>query len=112
MFILSCDGRYALQKRPDSGLLAGLWQFPNVPGKLEAETAIYAVEEMGLIPKEILRQVEKKHIFTHVQWDMSGVYMEVREVNGDFQWLSAEEVNTRAALPTAFRQFWEETDYV
>ena len=112
VFILNCDGRYALQKRPDFGLLAGLWQFPNMPGKLKTEDAIGKVEELGLIPKEIIRQVEKKHIFTHIQWNMSGVYMEVREAAGEFCWLTAEEVDARAALPTAFRQFWEEIQYV
>ena len=112
VFILSCGGKYALQKRPDKGLLAGLWQFPNMPGRLEAEAAIDEVERIGLIPKEINRIVEKKHIFTHVQWDMCGVYMEVRESEGDFTWLTADEVNRQAALPTAFRQFWEETGYV
>ena len=48
VFILSCDGEYALQKRPGKGLLAGLWQFPNVPGKLNVEQALCAVEEMGI----------------------------------------------------------------
>ena len=112
VLILSCDGRYALQKRPDTGLLAGLWEFPNAPGKLGTKAAISKVEQMGMIPKEIYRQVEKKHIFTHVQWDMSGVYMEVREPAEPFAWLTAEEVNVQAALPTAFRQFWEEVGYV
>ena len=112
VLILSCQGRYALRKRPDRGLLAGLWEFPNVSGKLDAEAAIIAVEQTGMIPKEIYRQVEKKHIFTHVQWDMCGVYMEVREPAEPFAWLTAEEVNAQAALPTAFRQFWEEVGYV
>ena len=112
VFILSCEGMYALQKRPSKGLLAGLWQFPNVKGKLDTEAAIAAVEETGLIPKEIYRQVEKKHIFTHVQWNMSGVYMEVRETGGGFTWLTAEQILEQAALPTAFRQFWEEAGYV
>ena len=44
VFILSCDGRYALRKRPDPGLLAGLWEFPNVPGKLETKKALDQVE--------------------------------------------------------------------
>ena len=66
------------------------------------------VEKMGLRPKEILRTVEKKHIFTHIRWEMRGVYMEVRKPAGDFTWLTAEQIDSNAALPTAFRQFWEE----
>ena len=112
VFILSCGGYYALQKRPKQGLLAGLWQFPNVPGKLEIHDAVNEVEKMELKPAEIIKQVERKHIFTHIEWDMCGVYVEVREKTGEFTWLTAEEINRKAALPTAFHQFWEETEDV
>ena len=112
VFILRCGDRYALQKRPEEGLLAGLWQFPNIPEKRELQDAILKMEEMGLKPAEIIRQVEKKHIFTHVQWNMSGIFAEVHECAEDFDWMTAQEINEHAALPTAFRQFWEETGYV
>ena len=108
VFILSCDGHYALRKRPETGLLALLWEFPHVPGKLGTDAVVAQVEQMGLKLKDIKRQVEKKHIFTHVQWDMRGVYMEVAAPAGDVVWLTAEQINEEAALPTAFRQFWEE----
>ena len=112
VFILSCDGCYALQKRPNNGLLAGLWQFPNCPGKLDVEKALAAVEEMGLVPREISRQVERKHIFTHIQWEMRGIYLEVTSPEGGFNWFTAEQIRQEAALPTAFRQFWEEIENV
>jgi A/G-specific adenine glycosylase len=108
VFILSCEGFYALEKRPDKGLLASLWQFPNVDGKLDLDAAIAAVEGMGTKPREILRQVERTHIFTHIEWDMRGVYMEVAEKTNSFRWFSEEQIRTEAALPTAFRQFWDE----
>ena len=107
VFILSCEGRFALEKRPNKGLLAGLWQFPNVPGKLGIQDALDTVTVMGLHPREILREVEKTHIFTHIQWNMKGIYLETAEIGGSFQWFTEEEINTQAALPTAFRQFWE-----
>ncbi|MBR4017608.1 MAG: A/G-specific adenine glycosylase [Oscillospiraceae bacterium] len=110
VFVLSCDGKYAIEKRPDHGLLAGLWQFPNVPRKMPLQGALEQVERFGLKPKEILIQVERKHIFTHIEWDMCGVYIEVAECGGDFRWLSAEEINVQIALPTAFRLFWEELE--
>ena len=107
VFILSCDGSYALEKRPNRGLLAGLWQFPNVSGHLSTDQALEAVENMGLHPREILRESEKKHIFTHIQWNMKGIYLEVAKPEGSFQWFTQQEINTQAALPTAFRQVWE-----
>ena len=107
VFLLFCDDKVALQKRPDSGLLAGLWQFPNVPGLLETKQALEAVEAMGLRPREVLRQTRRQHIFTHIQWEMEGCYLEVAEPAGDFVWRTAEEIEKENALPTAFRQFLE-----
>jgi len=112
VFILSCDGRYALEKRPGKGLLAGLWQFPNTEGKLETQQALNLLEEKGLHPRHILRQVDRSHIFTHIRWDMRGVYAEVATPIGDYIWMTADEIRTSAALPTAFRQFWEEIEDV
>ena len=108
VFIFRCDGRYALEKRPEKGLLAGLWQFPNVPGHLTTAQALSQTEQMGLRPREILREVERKHIFTHIQWNMKGIYLEVSETAGSYRWLSEQEIEAQAALPTAFRLFWEE----
>ena len=112
VFILSCDGSCALRRRPGRGLLAGLWEFPNVSGKLEPAQALEEVGKMGLSPRDILRQVERKHIFTHIEWDMRGIYIEVTEPGGDLQWRTARQIAEEAALPTAFRQFREETENV
>ena len=104
VFILSCDGAYALVKRPNKGLLAGLWQFPEVPGILELPQAIRSLD----IPvREVYRQVEKNHIFTHIEWKMRGFYLETSEQDEKYTWLSADQIEAEAALPTAYRQFWE-----
>lgn len=107
VFILSCDGSYALTKRPPEGLLASLWQFPDTPGMLEPEQALAWLEGKGLAPRQLLRQTDKKHIFTHIEWHMRGVYIETKETGGDFVWRTVEEIESESALPTAYRQFWE-----
>ena len=56
--------------------------------------------------------MERKHIFTHIQWEMTGIYLEVASATGDFEWFTAEQIRQEAALPTAFRQFWEEIENV
>ncbi len=107
VFICSCDGKYAIQKRSGHGLLADLWQFPNVSGKLEAQQAVDAARELGIQTRQIMLSLDKTHIFTHVQWNMRGFYLEVMEPAGTLTWLSADEIEREIALPTAFRQFWE-----
>ena len=107
VFIFRCDGRYALKKREDTGLLAGLWQFPDVPGKLNLEEALDTARSFGLQTMDVRRQLDRSHIFTHIRWDMTGYYLDVKEIAGDFVWMSAEEITEKAALPTAYRQFWD-----
>ncbi len=107
VFILEYDGKFALEKRPDSGLLASLWQFPTVEGTLDVSAAVAQVEAWEMTVQDVQRQLEKKHIFTHIIWNMRGFYMKVRNKNDNFSWFTAEEIAENAALPTAFRQFWE-----
>ena len=106
MFILRCEGQYALIKRQEKGLLAGLWQFPEVPGILELPQVLEILDGV----KEVYRQVEKNHIFTHIEWKMRGFYLEMSQKSNKFQWFTQEEIEENAALPTAFRQFWEVRD--
>ena len=112
VFIFSCGDAYALCKRPDRGLLAGLWEFPNVTGKLDLSQALSAAEQFGVRPRNLLRQTEKKHIFTHIQWNLRGYYIEAAEESNRFYWFTAAQLRAQAALPTAFRQFLEENDHV
>ena len=104
LYLLRCGEYYALQKRPDKGLLAGLWQLPETVGILEPSEAI---SRLGLPVRDIHRQLDGKHIFTHIEWKMRCFYLEVSEKPELFQWFTAEEIANSAALPTAYRQFWD-----
>ena len=110
VFILHCNGFYALEKRPSRGLLASLWQFPNVKGILEPQQVMEQAELWNTHPETLLKKVVKTHIFTHIQWNMQGYYLEVQKCSPAFSWFTASEIQTQAALPTAFRQFFPETE--
>ena len=108
VYILCCEGKYALCKRSDKGLLAGMWEFPNLTDQLETNEAIAVLAKKGLRLKELLRQVDRKHIFTHEEWRMRGYYADVFEEAPGFDWFTPEQIDGEIALPTAFRQFWTE----
>ena len=112
VFILSCNGRYAVEKRPKGGLLAQLWQFPNVAGTLDVADSLKRLEDMGLQPKELLGIINRSHIFTHVEWKMQGIICDVLHTGSNFVWKTVDEINNEIALPTAFRQFWEVLGHV
>lgn len=112
VFILSCNGKYAIEKRPGGGLLSQLWQFPNTRGILNVADALEILENMGLKPRQILGIINRNHIFTHIEWKMQGIVCEVGETINSLIWKTADEINNDIALPTAFRQFWEVLGHV
>ena len=107
VLILRCEDRYALCKRPDTGLLASMWQFPELPDWYDTEALLSEMEKISVIPTNIELQVERKHIFTHIEWHMRGVYMEVKERAEEFVWMDADRIRREAALPTAFKLFFD-----
>ena len=108
VFVLQCEDALAVRKRPGKGLLAGLWELPNVEGTLPAEQALAFAEEAGCEPFELQKSVERTHVFTHIIWKMRCYYLLCREKSPEFVWAGAERRRTDVALPTAFRMFVEE----
>ena len=108
VFLLLRDGKVALRKRPKSGLLAGLWEFPNVEGTLTEQDAPAMVEAMRLTPKAWRNQRTAKHIFTHVEWHMTGYTLEVSgSGTDDLLWVDAKEL-ANYAVPSAFGRYYAE----
>lgn len=108
VFVLQCEDTLAVRKRPGKGLLAGLWELPNVEGTLPAEQALAFAEEAGCEPFELQKSVERTHVFTHIIWKMRCYYLLCREKSPEFVWAGAERRRTDVALPTAFRMFVED----
>lgn len=105
VFLLNCDGKIAVSKRAKEGLLKGLWEFPNVKESLSKEQAAEQLEKWDIVPKDILQKVKRKHIFTHIEWDMTGFSFACKNQNEQFLWKTKEELLEEIALPTAFRKF-------
>ncbi len=106
VFIMQCKGKTAVKRRPEKGLLAGLWEFPNVLGRESAASAMRTAEEWGCKPILLKKEMTRKHIFSHVQWEMTCFFMECEREATQFEWICDSEINKRIPLPTAFRQFW------
>jgi A/G-specific adenine glycosylase len=102
-----------ISRRPEQGLLAGLWEFPMLDGKKglleikkwfrEQKIAVDSVERMG----------SAKHIFSHVEWHMTGYRVKLicslpQDFITDCVWSSREELREVYAVPTAFRFFLDQ----
>ena len=105
VFLLLGPEGTALRQRPDTGLLAGLWEYPHVPGRLTEEQAARQLRQWGLTPRAWLRQLDARHIFTHIRWEMTGYLVQVEGL-GPADWLWANGARRqRLAIPSAFDQF-------
>ena len=103
VFLLCNKGRYAIRRRPERGLLAGLWEFPNVEGKLSAEEAAARAESLGLRVNSCVPCAAHTHVFTHVEWHMGAYLLECAGEGGELLWKGTEEIAREYSLPTAFR---------
>ena len=101
-------GTAAIRRRPARGLLAGMYEFPNLPGHLSAKEALRAAVQMGVTGLRIRRLPEAKHIFTHREWHMIGY-----EIMADplalpeegMIFVSTRQLREHYALPSAFAAY-------
>ena len=107
VFLLEREGRTALRRRPDSGLLAGLWEYPNEEGALTETEAARQLAEWGLVPLEWRKRFQAKHVFTHIVWSMTVYRLAVTgEGPGEWVWCTPEERGAYP-MPTAFGKLGE-----
>ena len=100
--------RYALRKRPDKGLLAGLWEFPNLPGHLSPEEALDYARGLGLEPLRIRPLPAAKHIFTHIEWHMTAYELFLAAPVPDLpdlDFVTVAALRAGRTLPSAFAAY-------
>ena len=108
VFLMIRDGAVALRKRDNEGLLAGLWEFPHVPGTLDENVAADALKNFGLTATDWKKKITAKHIFTHIEWHMTGYLVSVQGGGSpDFVWAEGENLST-FAVPGAFKKYYTE----
>ena len=114
VFILQ-DGDYvAISKRPKKGLLAGLYELPNVEGHLTEEETVAYCKKIGLSPLHIRKLEVAKHIFSHVEWHMIGYRIRVDELEKasgeELLFIHPEEIEKEFPIPAAFEKYVKYVD--
>ena len=102
VFILRQNGNEAVRRRSESGLLAGLWEFPNVTGTLTEAQVAEQLAQWQISPHHWLKKEKKKHIFTHIIWEMTVYTIETMgDGCSDWCWRNTENAQ-QYPMPTAF----------
>ena len=103
VFLLEWEDKAAIRKRSSKGLLASLYEFPNIPGHA-GEDAL--AEALGLPEEEILmveRLPDSVHIFSHVEWHMTGYRVKMAKEHPElYEMVKKEEIFSKYPLPNAF----------
>lgn len=101
---------FLVQQRPQKGLLAGLWQpvlwedEHLLQAEVLARLAALGLDTGTAAPAAL---PAAKHIFTHIEWLMSGVQLRVaaQSAPAGYVWANREQLRTTYTLPGAFRAY-------
>lgn len=127
VFLLETDTKAAVRKRGDKGLLAGMWEFPKLPGNLKQQEVQVLLEEAGIFGERIEPLGRAKHIFSHIEWHMTGYRISLKEMPEDGRmesyvaemmpvftdlladcvWETPEKLKQEYSLPSAFAVYKE-----
>ncbi len=91
VYLYKYDNLYAIEQRPNTGLLASLFQFPN--------------DEEAVVKSHKLYLGSSKHVFSHLIWEMDGYLIDAANKSPQYIWVTREELVERYAIPTAFKAF-------
>ena len=98
--------RVLLVKRPEEGLLAGMWAFPSFEGARGEKDVREALLEMGVETGKGQKIEDAEHVFTHRVWKMKGWRFEAERLPEDERFRPADRNGLREiALPTAYRVY-------
>lgn len=119
VLLLSCGEEIAIRKRPAKGLLAGLWEYPNLEGKLSKRAVRVLLEAEGFDVRNIVPLPPARHIFSHIEWELTGWAVTVADMNepplmaaedrtdapSALLWVRREELADTYSIPAAFGYF-------
>ena len=106
VFLLECEDRIAIRKRENMGILAGMYEFPNIDKKIDKKEIGTILQNWCLTSNYIEKMGTHYHIFSHIEWDMIGYRIQVDSQNKEFIWVNEKELSKKYPIPSAFIPFY------
>ena len=105
VFVLEFEGKIAIRKREQNGLLANMYEFPNINKKVNKKQIEKVLQDWSLTGTQIKKIGTHHHVFSHIEWDMIGYKIEVNHINESFTWITKKEILKNYPIPGAFLPF-------
>lgn len=105
VLLTKVGSNWLIRKRPSKGLLANLWEFPNLIGKPSIMELKRFLLEHHIEVASIAKSEDAKHIFSHIEWHMETYLVEGRlleDLDNGFLLTSEIELNDQYSVPAAF----------
>ena len=105
------DGhRAVIRRRPNKGLLAGMYEFPSLLGKASLDEVKDWLSAQGVCAVRIEKLPESKHIFTHKEWHMTGYMvlvdgLEPMHKDPSLMFVETQETEKKYPIPSAFSAY-------
>jgi len=99
--------RVLVRRKPDGGLLGGLWEYPSFADVDGSAGLSAALDELGATGILLTRLPPTKHVFSHLIWDMWGYQYEngaVKEEHEDLRFVDLAELRA-LTVPAAMRLY-------
>ncbi len=108
VFLIQSDREVLIEKRPDKGLLAGMWQLPMVEGLISRDEALEFAARLGLDVIRIEELSAAKHIFTHIEWHMIGYRLYLSALSDyptGYRSVELAQIQSDYPIPSAFAAY-------
>ena len=100
VFMLQTPEGFCIRRR-EEGVLKGMNEFPSAVVR-NGESAEEILNEWGVYAFKEIKRANYTHIFTHIRWDITCVWVQTE--SAPFDAYSIEEIQNVVSLPTAFKQ--------
>ena len=113
VLIFRVGDEVAIKKRPLTGLLSGLFEPFVLDGKKSAEEVLSFLAASGISPLHLSPLGEAKHLFTHIEWRLSGYEVllddtaraAVLALTDGLFFATREKIDRDFALPSAYAAY-------
>jgi A/G-specific adenine glycosylase len=105
VLLVKVKNGWLLHKRTNKGLLANLWEFPNLAKNASMQEVNDYLSNLSIQATNIEPTKDAKHVFTHIEWHMKTFMIDGNlsdELPNNFQIVTNKQIKEDFSIASAF----------